>query len=393
LSYRFVNLTTHYPAFLQHFYRQNTDAAALPYREQQAKIRSANLGWSASMCAALERLGRQTSEIYANASLLQAAWAKENGIPANSDSRKLILKQLENLKPEVLFVEDLQEFHGSFLSELKNIPSVRLLLGLHCAPYTSELLEEFRSLDGLVTCSPGMKPDFEAAGLKTFVIYHAFAPELLSTFKPAQEKRFDLFFAGSVYSGPGLHNQRRQLLEELVKNEIDLALFASSSSAHPIKELARWSLSKFNECLALPGRLGQVRGHRFPRIRDPLRSHMRAPLWGDSMLEATSAAKVVLNNHVDAAGEFAANMRLFEATGLGACLLTDRKKNLTDIFRVGSEVIDYSSPAECAEKTIWLLKNPKEREAIAKAGQRRTLSDHTYQRRAAELDAAILSLL
>jgi spore maturation protein CgeB len=41
------------------------------------------------------------------------------------------------------------------------------------------------------------------------------------------------------------------------------------------------------------------------------------------------------------------------------------------------------------EKARWLLDHPREREAIALAGQARTLRDHTYIKRAAELDLII----
>ncbi|MGD1008176.1 MAG: glycosyltransferase, partial [Ignavibacteriaceae bacterium] len=41
------------------------------------------------------------------------------------------------------------------------------------------------------------------------------------------------------------------------------------------------------------------------------------------------------------------------------------------------------------EKVKWLLNNPKEREAIAKAGQQRVLKDHTLESRVRLLDEII----
>jgi spore maturation protein CgeB len=146
------------------------------------------------------------------------------------------------------------------------------------------------------------------------------------------------------------------------------------------------------ETLGLRG-IGSVRGHRFPKLHDPLLARVEAPLWGVQMLEAMTAAQVVLNNHIDASGEYAANMRLFEATGVGACLLTDRKRNLRELFEAGSEILDYSSPQECLEKARWVMENPKEGEKIALAGQKRCLRDHTYADRATRLHEIIRSLL
>lgn len=107
------------------------------------------------------------------------------------------------------------------------------------------------------------------------------------------------------------------------------------------------------------------------------------------MLSVLSCAKVGLNFHIDAAGRYAGNIRLYEVTGVGSCLLTDEKENLHQLFERDTEVVTYKSADECLEKAKWLLEHPKEREAIAKAGQARTLRDHTYEKRAAQLDNII----
>jgi spore maturation protein CgeB len=86
-------------------------------------------------------------------------------------------------------------------------------------------------------------------------------------------------------------------------------------------------------------------------------------------------------------------MRLFEATGMGACLLTDWKPNLTELFEPDVEVAVYRTPAECVDKAHYLLEHDAERRAIAAAGQRRTLRDHTYERRIAVLERILLDAL
>ena len=91
------------------------------------------------------------------------------------------------------------------------------------------------------------------------------------------------------------------------------------------------------------------------------------------------------NHIVNVAGEYANNLRLFEATGVGTLLLTDWKSNLSDLFHVGSEVIAYRNPEECSDLIRYYLSHEKERDAIARAGQQRTLRDHTYPQRMREL--------
>jgi spore maturation protein CgeB len=86
-------------------------------------------------------------------------------------------------------------------------------------------------------------------------------------------------------------------------------------------------------------------------------------------------------------------MRLFEATGAGACLITDRKENLGTLFVPDGEVVAYTSPEDCIEKVLWLLDHPEERNRIAKAGQARTLREHTFIHRAEEFDDLVASAL
>ena len=85
------------------------------------------------------------------------------------------------------------------------------------------------------------------------------------------------------------------------------------------------------------------------------------------------------------AEQYAANMRLYEATGVGTMLLTDWKTNLHELFEVGKEVVAYGSTEQCVELVRYYLAHEDEREAIAQAGQKRTLSEHNYYHRMQEL--------
>ena len=98
---------------------------------------------------------------------------------------------------------------------------------------------------------------------------------------------------------------------------------------------------------------------------------------------------MTLNNHIDLSSGFANNMRLFEATGVGTCLLTDWKPNLHELFEPDLEVVTYRSAEEAVEKARYLLTHYRERQEIASAGQKRTLSTYTYDHRAQELDRLI----
>ena len=63
------------------------------------------------------------------------------------------------------------------------------------------------------------------------------------------------------------------------------------------------------------------------------------------------------------------------------------------LFEPDTEVVTYRDAEECAEKARYLLEHEAERRAIAQAGQRRTLRDHTYTQRADQLHQIIRSYL
>jgi spore maturation protein CgeB len=111
------------------------------------------------------------------------------------------------------------------------------------------------------------------------------------------------------------------------------------------------------------------------------------------MFQILCDSKMTLNIHADSSPQFASNMRLFETTGVGTCLITDWKENLPELFVPDKEVVTYRNAQECAEKMKWLLDHPQERAEIAAAGMARTLREHTFMHRAVELDRIIRTAL
>lgn len=102
------------------------------------------------------------------------------------------------------------------------------------------------------------------------------------------------------------------------------------------------------------------------------------------MYQILRKSKITLNHHGDIA-PYANNCRLYEATGVGTLLITDWKENLHEMFDPGKEVVAYRTPEECAELIQYYLEHDEEREVIARAGQERTLREHTYHQRMEEL--------
>jgi hypothetical protein len=108
---------------------------------------------------------------------------------------------------------------------------------------------------------------------------------------------------------------------------------------------------------------------------------IRDQLYGKSMLKEISKHAVSINIHARVAGEYAANVRMFEVTGAGSLLVTDHKNNIRDFFEPGEEILTYANKDECVEKLSWAIDNPLKAAEIASMGQKRTLKDHTVENR------------
>jgi len=94
---------------------------------------------------------------------------------------------------------------------------------------------------------------------------------------------------------------------------------------------------------------------------------------------------LTFNSHIDIAHRQAGNMRMFEATGCGAALLTESFENLHELFDPETEVIGYRSERELVEKAKFYVERPELALAIGQAGQRRALRSHNTVVRAEEL--------
>jgi hypothetical protein len=117
----------------------------------------------------------------------------------------------------------------------------------------------------------------------------------------------------------------------------------------------------------------------------PLHELYQGPAWGRAMLEILARSQITLNNHEAVAGIHANNLRLYEGTGMGSLLLTDRQSDLSDIFVPDEEVAVYDSADGCLRQIERFLGDTDRRAQVAAAGQRRTDSDHSYFRRTGQL--------
>jgi spore maturation protein CgeB len=116
-----------------------------------------------------------------------------------------------------------------------------------------------------------------------------------------------------------------------------------------------------------------------------LRLAYRGEAWGVDMYRTLAQSRIVINRHGPIAEGYANNMRLFEATGMGATLVTEAAPNLRDLFSSDNEVATYNHASDLLETIRSLLVDDGCLLRLAGKGQQRVLADHTYSRRIEQL--------
>lgn len=401
-SFRFQKFTTVYPAFARQFVDRNPDHEQLSFHELYRSFTSTLYGLSDFYAVHLRQLGHETQDLFASLEPLQKAWAREKGAVFREQSwlADIVLAQVRDFRPDVLFLQDLSPFEPAFRRQLRDAcPKGALVVGWIGSPVTD--LESFRDLDLVLTCVPGFVERLRKAGVKAELLALGFEPSILSSVKPREERDLCFTFVGSMINSTGFHSRRYGLIQRLMETT-PLEVWGEISSP--------WSSSRkpgpadgmvfhTNRFLAALGVAADTRAGipflrrgaywvshpALPPLNERFPGRFHAPLFGREYYGLLARSQIAFNSHIDFAGQDAGNVRLFEATGMGACLLTDWKANLLNLFQPDVEVVVYRDGEEAIEKTVDLLEHPEKRKAIAAAGQRRTLAEHSYSRRAEQL--------
>jgi spore maturation protein CgeB len=368
-------------------------------------------GWADFWSVALGKLGYEADEVVSNAEPLQRAWARERGVPYEESNWlfDITAAQVKAFAPDVLFVNDYTTFSADYLRRLRaECSSIRLVLGWCGAPYRDASV--FREYDVVLSSAPELVADFRAQGHRCFRINHAFEPRVLERIDLAAPPDADFTFVGSLAKKRDFHLGREELLLALIE-QTPLRIWAEihrpswrerggtlarRAAYDAVRAARRAGVPGSVLAAAPPARKVLAWGARpeLPPAVDPrIVRRSRPAIYGLEMYAQLRRSRVTLNTHIDLSSTYASNMRLYEATGVGACLLTDWKTNLAELFEPDAEVVTYGHAEECAEKVRYLLEHEGERRRIAEAGQRRTLRDHTFDCRAAQLDDLIRGAL
>jgi spore maturation protein CgeB len=408
---RLLKLGIYPSVYLDQFYARHPQLASEPYNSQFDALIGDSFGSSDFWTRALRGFGYETFDLIANAEALQKCWATEHDLSYQKDDWlfAIALAQIRTLRPAAIIVADYSTFSAAFLRQVRReCPSIQLIIGWCGAPYRDA--EVFQEWDIVLSCIPELVGHFQSNGHQSFHLNHAFDARILEKLNARLEPDVDFSFLGSVLKQDQFHLERERVLLSLIEqtnlriwSHLPPASLSTSNNFSP-RNLTR-KVFQTAQAFGVPTRLltatpfsrravGMDSVSSGTQAVDPRLVHHSDPaLYGLEMFQKLRDSRVTLNTHIDISPVSSSNMRLFEATGVGSCLITDWKTNLVDLFEPDIEVLTYSHPDECVEKVKYILDHESERCDIARAGQRRTLSEHTFTSRAARIDEIIRRFL
>ena len=369
---RFLIADTYYSNFLGNFYTRHADLSRRSYAEYWRILMDQCFGTADFYSFNLKKLGHEAEEIVANCQPLQRKWARENGLSVERrwpmltfrrkyglpfpvfrrDNRWLfdvLLAQVEAYKPDVLYVQNIAWLPQSVLRQAKE--HACLVVGQHAT--TLPQPETCCGYDLILSFPPNIVAQLRHQNIPCEYFRSGFESGILQhlTRNPTP---WSVVHVGGY--GP-IHNERNVLLEAVAR-QVPVDFWG-----YGVENLTPDS---------------------------PIRHRYHGEAWGLDMYQIRHNSRIVLTGHISSvAGRFAGNMTLYEATGVGACLVTDMKDNLSQLFEPGREIVAYTSAEDCVEKVRYFLEHEDERAAIAQAGQQRTLREYTFYHRMQELVAIL----
>jgi spore maturation protein CgeB len=114
-------------------------------------------------------------------------------------------------------------------------------------------------------------------------------------------------------------------------------------------------------------------------------------LSSEEIVKIYNGAEINLNLHsssyhygINPDGDFV-NPRTFEISACRGFQLVDKRKDLSQMFKVGEEIVTFETLEQMRDQIEYYLANPDERNAIALKSHHRVLKEHTMEHRMQEL--------
>lgn len=278
--------------------------------------------------------------------VLQRLWATEHGLPQRTGLEDILLAQVEEHRTEVFYNMDPMRYGSKFARRLPSC--VKKSIAWRAAPSPGA---DFAGYDLVVCNFPSILASYRARGWRAEYFSPAHDHQM-DAYAQNDRRPIDVLFVG----GYTRHHRARAVVLEAVAR--------LRGRLNVVLRLDQSRLTRFAESPI--GRLLPLSRHRRP---PEIRCASAGPVFGRTLYECLSHAKVVLNGAIDMAGPDRGNMRCFEALGCGSALVSDTG-NYPQGFVSGGTLLTYGTAQEAVSKIEDLLANAALRRRISDEGHR-----------------------
>lgn len=307
--------------------------------------------------------------IISNCKNSQLNWARKNEInfDLNDWKNQIFLNQIELLKPEIIFFDSFNSFETEELRLIKkNNKFIKLFITWEGIANCE--IDKLNVYNIIVSPLHYLVDFYNKNGIKSYHMALSFEPSVFENI--SRNKTIDVSFTGSINLFKEGHFKRLKFLYNLSK-KINIKLYLANVRSY------RYFISIIRCILKFDFK------SIFYLTYLSIKSH--TPRIGIEMLKVIASSKIAVNIHIDAAKNEAANLRMYEVTGVGTCLLTDFKENLNNYFELNNEVVAYKTVDDCINKIKTLLKDENEIKRLSFNGQQKTFKEHSFKERVNKL--------
>ena len=373
---KILRISSVYPNLIDNL-KKNIDYKNLDYEELLKKIFDQKYSVSNNLTKNFNNKGYKCVEVINNINFLQQKWLKKYGLKKSKDN--ILIQQIKFYKPNIIFIANVDLISKIKIDELKKLNYIKLIFCFHCAPISEKMIKNFSNIDFILTCTEDYKKKFlRATGKPVYLMQHAYSDSTGVKYN-GKKRDIDVTFIGSLFINKKFHLKRIEIIYDLLKKFDNRFIAINFSNYFFIHLIIFIMKSLLNKDFYKKNLLYKLMFIYFCSNK---------PIFGTSMFKIFNKSKILVNMHIEDT-KYAGNMRLFEGTGSGCLVLTDKKKDLKKLFKLNHELVAYKDKNALIAKIKFFLKKNIMLSKIAKNGRNKTLKFHNYENRLNILDKII----
>ncbi|GAB4536370.1 MAG: hypothetical protein Fur0020_04300 [Thermodesulfovibrionia bacterium] len=275
------------------------------------------------------------------------------------EPEKEVFEIVNGFKPDII-LHTKDEFKPDVFNDLRRYARV---IQWYPDPVIPEwLIPYVKACDIFFTMSEGLVDEFKKYNPNVFWLTQAFEPSFFEIKEITDEdKRFfssDVTFVGNLGS-KGQYLPRRRALQRVIDAGIKFKWWGP-----PLPR-------KLSTIPLILGGLGKAYGGRF--------------VWGEDYAKVARLSKIFLA--FDSMPHIRKSMsaRMYTAVGCGAFYMCRYVEGIEEVFLPDKEIVTFFDEDEMIDKIRFYLGREDLRKKFAQAGQKRVLSEHTYEVRIKEM--------